>query len=109
MTNFLRYITITLSFITIWAIMLLVWEIHQTSDAGNRYQIVNSDNCVILLDKRTGLTWRNVWNNNKDKIPTNWSPMTYEGNDLSVPSGERELRKQYKTNFWSQFEEVDEK
>lgn len=97
-----------LIFITVWFFMFLVWKIHTTSDTGNRYQIVNSDNSVILLDKRTGLTWRNVWNNEKEKIPANWQPMKYEGNDLNLPIGEYKIRQEYKKDYWQQFEEVTE-
>lgn len=92
-----------LGFTTIWAIMLLVWGIHITSDTGNRYQIVNSDNCVILLDKRSGLTWRNVWNNEDEQIPNHWVPMIYEGNNVNIPIGEQRLRQHYKKDYWIYF------
>ena len=78
-----------LTFITVWAILFVVWQIHITSDTGNRYQIVNGDNCVILLDKRTGNTWRNVWNNNNEKLPTDWELMNQHGEYTDIPIGEQ--------------------
>ena len=99
-----KNIITALAFITIWCVLSLIWQIHISSDTGNRYQIVNLSDNTILLDKRTGLTWRNVWNNNKDKLPTNWERMIYEGGDISVPVGEQQIRKQA---IWKQPEEVD--
>lgn len=86
------FIITFLFFATLWAGMIMVWQIHTTSNAGNRYQIVNSDNLVILLDKRTGLTWRNTWNNNKDKIPSDWELMNQYGEYTNVPYGEQVRR-----------------
>lgn len=44
-------------------------------NTGNRsrYQIINANNIVILLDSYTGLTWRNVSSYNN--IPNEWQEM----------------------------------
>jgi hypothetical protein len=55
-----------------------------------KYQIVKEDYNVYLLDKQNGYVWRNTYNNNKDRIPSNWDYMTYSGS--VVPDGEQKRR-----------------
>ena len=55
---------------------------------NNRYQLFKDSDNTILLDKKTGVTWRNVWNNNTDRIPCNWSIMEHEHDNIkSCPIG----------------------
>ena len=91
-----KYFVTVVAFLTVWAWMFLTWNIHITSDMGNRYQIVDTSSNILLLDKRTGLVWRNVWNNNKDKILSDWEMMNYPmaGPDFQ-PLGNKILELKY--------------
>lgn len=104
---FFKIFVVFFTFVTLWVIMFLVWKIHITSNSDNRYQIVNTDNCVILLDKRTGLTWRNVWNNNKEKIPSDWELMHHYDDYTNVPISNTNTKKQNKS-IWNGLEEVQQ-
>ena len=71
--------------------LLIGLNIHTKTD---RYQIVKTDNSTILLDKQTGLTWRNVWTDEKDKIPAYWEEMMIIGDDdTRLPIGKKDGRK----------------
>ena len=65
----------------------------------SRYQIINANGIVILLDKYTGLTWRNV--NSYDNIPNEWQEMKIVVNDaneakkMNVPIGKEQDRKNF--------------
>jgi len=86
--NYRNIVTI-LVFITVWFVLFLIWNINKNSDTDNRYQVYNADGNTILLDKRTGNTWRNVWCDNKDKIPSCWELMLQNDEYINVPLGER--------------------
>lgn len=62
---------------------------------SDRYQIVKTDNSTILLDKKTGLTWRNCWQDEKTKIMAYWEEMeiaTYDLENTSVPVGKEKAK-----------------
>ena len=61
---FVFLVTITVAFSCFYM------NLNKPSDTINRYDIVNSGlGLTILMDKKTGLTWRNVWCDDKEKIP----------------------------------------
>ena len=70
-------------------------------NTGNRsrYQIINANNIVILLDSYTGLTWRNVSSYNN--IPNEWQEMKMivgdanEAKKMNVPIGKDQDRKNF--------------
>ncbi len=76
-----------LIFITVWSVLFIVATSYKNYVPVNRYQIVRDSDNTILLDKQTGLTWRNTWNNNKDRIPCNWELMEYSGATFGQPIG----------------------
>lgn len=84
--NYKNIITF-LIFITIWSILFIVATSYKNYVPVNRYQIVRDSDNTILLDKQTGLTWRNTWNNSKDRIPCNWELMEYSGGKFEKPIG----------------------
>lgn len=53
----------------------LIIGFNLNNDKNNRYQIVKTNNNTILLDKKTGLTWRNCYIDDKDKIMNYWEEM----------------------------------
>ncbi len=65
----------------------------------SRYQIINASGLVILLDKYTGLTWRNV--NSYNNIPNEWQEMKIvvnnanEAKKMNVPIGKKQDRKNF--------------
>lgn len=71
--------------------LLVGFNTHTKTD---RYQIVKGDNNTILLDKQTGLTWRNVWIDDKDKIPAYWEEMGVIGDENTrLPIGKQDGKK----------------
>ena len=89
MKNIFNYKNVVtfLIFITVWSVLFIVATSYKNYAPVNRYQIVRDSDNTILLDKQTGLTWRNTWNNNKDKIPCNWELMEYSGGVIEQPIG----------------------
>lgn len=61
-----------------------------TSNTNNRYTLFNGKYGVILLDKKTGITWRQVTIDEKEEIPAAWEEMlnVCEDNTL-VPIGRK--------------------
>ena len=55
-----------------------------------KYSIHSSDGLTILIDKENGLTWRNCFCDNNEKIPHCWALMEYRG--AVVPDGDEERR-----------------
>ena len=76
--------------LTLWATIFIIYNAVIMNIDNDRYTIKHNDGLTLLLDKKTGLVWRNVWNNNKDKIPSEWDLMDYSGS--VVPEGEQEAR-----------------
>lgn len=56
----------------------------------DRYTITHSGGLTLLLDTKTGLVWRNVWDDNKSRIPNTWDLMEYTG--VAYPVGEEAIR-----------------
>lgn len=55
----------------------------------SRYEIISIANSqTILLDKQTGLTWRNMPCDSKNKAPHCWAKMSYFINPEVYPIGE---------------------
>ena len=87
-----KNIVTILAFITIWEILFVVASNFKNYVPVNRYQLFKNNDITILLDKQTGLTWRNVWNNNKDKVPCDWELMNQYSDYTDVPIGEQQRR-----------------
>lgn len=83
-----------LTIITVWFMLFIIWDINKKYESGSRYQLFNTkdENLLILLDRKTGLTWRNIWNNNQEKLPTTWERMNYYATDIEeTPIGVQKL------------------
>ena len=76
--------------LTLWATLFIIYNAVIMNIDNDRYTIKHNDGLTLLLDKKTGLVWRNVWNNKKDRIPSKWELMDYLGS--VVPEGEQEAR-----------------
>lgn len=92
-----------IDFLIILIVLLigLIIGFNLNNDKNNRYQIVKTNNNTILLDKKTGLTWRNVWIDEKDKIMNFWDEMLVVVGDenTQVPIGKkRAYKKAFKEN-----------
>lgn len=81
-----RNIVTGLIFITLWVILIMVNYNNQRYVQTDRYQLFKDSDNTILLDKQTGMTWRNVWNNSKDKIPCDWEYMEHQ-DTINSPIG----------------------
>jgi hypothetical protein len=65
-------IIVALAFITIW---VLGFKLIENTNI-ERYSIINGEySPTILLDKKTGVTWRNINCDNKEKVPNCWQMM----------------------------------
>lgn len=84
-----KNIVTALIFFTIWCILFLVVKSYNNYVPINRYQIVSSSGLTILLDTQTGLAWRNVYTDNKERIPNCWQMMDYPESVLEQPIGAR--------------------
>ena len=76
--------------LTLWATLFIIHNAITINADKDRYEIKHNGGLTLLLDKKTGLVWRNVYNNNKDRIPSNWDSMDYLGS--VVPEGEQKAR-----------------
>lgn len=47
------------------------------NNKNDRYQIVKGSDSLVLLDKKTGITWRNCYVDDKDKIMNYWEEMRF--------------------------------
>lgn len=81
-----RNIVTGLIFITLWVVLIMVNYNNQRYVQTDRYQLFKDSDNTILLDKQTGMTWRNVWNNSKDKIPCDWEYMEHQ-DTINSPIG----------------------
>lgn len=80
--------------------LLIGFNLHNKNE---RYQIVKTDDNIILLDKQTGLTWRNVWIDEKNKILAYWDEMLITGNENTlVPIGKKKKKnEELKRNIYN--------
>lgn len=85
-----RNIVTFLIFLTIWGILFSVLFGYKTHISTNRYQLFKDSDNTILLDRQTGMTWRNVWNNSKEKIPCQWEYMEHT-DKTNLPIGPKIL------------------
>lgn len=76
--------------LTLWAILFMINNTITVNADKDRYEIKCASDNTFLLDTKTGLVWRNVWNNNKDKVPCVWQLMDYDGS--VVPNSEQKAR-----------------
>lgn len=84
---FVFIITVSLAFIAFNAYLKTSLKL------DNRYEIIHGDlTPTILLDKRTGLTWRNEVCDDKQKVPNCWSIMDFEADYINTPIGEQKRR-----------------
>lgn len=84
-------------FVFVVTILLVFTAFHQYLNISvkfdGRYEIIHGDlTPTILLDKRTGLTWRNEICDEKQKVPNCWSIMDFEANYIDTPIGEQKRR-----------------
>lgn len=82
--------------LTVWCIIFVFGYFVSLSVNKDRYQIKTARSETFLLDTKTGAVWRNVWNNERDKIPCNWELMSY---DLAPTKIERYLNPR---SIWDQ-------
>ena len=78
-------------FVLIVLVVLTVFKSLSNKHLENidRYTIINGNyDPTILLDKKTGLTWRNVNCEGKEKIPNCWQLMENDEYYTDVPIGE---------------------
>lgn len=85
-----------LIFLTVWCIIFVFGYFASMSVNKDRYKINTTRGETLLLDTKTGAVWRNVWNNERDKIPSNWELMSY---DLAPTKIERYLNPR---SIWDQ-------
>lgn len=86
--------------LTLWATLFIIYNAITINADKDRYEIKHNGGLTLLLDKKTGLVWRNVYNNNKDRIPSNWDLMDYLGS--VVPEGEQDARNKRIENIFKE-------
>lgn len=61
------------------------------NNKNDRYQITKGFSDLILLDKKTGVMWRNCWVDDKEQILNYWEEMRFivdpENSDPVLPIG----------------------
>lgn len=76
----------------ILAILILgtMWLQMANTNLKNRYEVVTSNSMLtILVDKKTGETWRNCICGDKSNVPGCWEKMiTLNAEDFNKPVGE---------------------
>lgn len=89
MKDFFTYknVVTLLIFITIWVFIGILYSAYKGYMPTERYTIVKDSDNTILLDKKTGLTWRNTWNNDKEKVPCDWEIMEHKSSVTEMPIG----------------------
>lgn len=95
-----RNILTTLLLLTLWATLFIIYNAITINADKDRYEIKHNGGLTLLLDKKTGLVWRNVYNNNKDRIPSDWDLMDYLGS--VVPEGEQDARNKRIENIFKE-------
>ncbi len=78
------------------AIVLLgsMWLQFSMKANDNRYDVVSNGMLTILVDKQTGMTWRNCVCNEKSPIPGCWEKMMVVNPNFDMqPKGEAKLSK----------------
>lgn len=88
-----RNIVTGLIFITLWIVLITINCNNNRYVQTDRYQLFKDSDNTILLDKQTGMTWRNVWNNSKDKIPSDWEYMEHL-DKVNLPIGPKKAHYQ---------------
>lgn len=68
----------------------------------DRYSVVSSNNMLtVLVDKKTGLTWRNTVCDETSGVPGCWARMgTLNAEDFNMPLGEAVIR----TKIWPEYQ-----
>jgi hypothetical protein len=95
-----RNVLTTLLLLTLWATLFIIHNAIIINANQDRYEIKHNGGLTLLLDKKTGLVWRNVYNNNKERIPSDWDLMDYLGS--VVPEGEQEARNKRIENIFKE-------
>ena len=77
------------------AVLILVGMFAPKCCNCNRYEVVTSPTMLtILVDKKTGETWRNSICSEKSNVPGCWEKMiTLNGEDFNKPQGEAKAMK----------------
>ena len=85
-------------------IIASMWIQFTTQNANDRYKVITGSNMMtILLDKKTGVTWRNCIFDTKSNIPGGWERMyTLNVEDYSKPQGEVVITKKLRKDFAKQ-------
>lgn len=82
--------------VTLW--IQYIFPKHNETD---RYSIISNNNMLtILVDKKTGLTWRNSICDGKNNVPGCWTRMyTLDQENFNIPEGEALIR----TKLWPSY------
>ncbi len=85
-------------------IIVSMWFQFSSQKANDRYAVITGSNMMtILLDKKTGVTWRNCICDTKSNIPGCWERMyTLNIEDYSKPQGEVVITKKLRKDFAKQ-------
>ena len=85
-------------------IIASMWIQFTTQNANDRYKVITGSNMMtILLDKKTGVTWRNCICDTKSNIPGCWERMyTLNVEDYSKPQGEVVITKKLRKDLEKQ-------
>lgn len=72
------------------AVLILATMWFQIANTKNRYEVVTGSNMMtILVDKKTGETWRNCICGEKSNVPGCWEKMiTLNAEPFNKPAGE---------------------
>ena len=85
-------------------IIASMWIQFSTQNANDRYKVITGSNLMtILLDIKTGVTWRNCICDTKSNIPGCWKRMyTINLEDYSKPKGEVVITKKLRRDLAKQ-------
>ncbi len=85
-------------------IIASMWIQFTQQNANDRYKVITGSNMMtILLDKKTGVTWRNCICDTKSNIPGCWERMyTLNIEDYSKPQGEVAINKKLRKDLEKQ-------
>ncbi len=85
-------------------ILATMWFQFATQRANDRYAVITGSNMMtVLLDKKTGVTWRNCICDAKSNIPGCWERMyTLNVEDYSKPIGEVTINKKIRKDLAKQ-------
>ncbi|MCI1273710.1 MAG: hypothetical protein LKG27_04665 [Clostridiaceae bacterium] len=81
--------------LVILLLVMCIQNLAQNNNDNERYKIVPAGNMLtILIDQKTGTTWRNSLCTQKSPVPGCWAKMyTLEEADFNMPIGEQVARK----------------